>query len=222
MYITSIWVACRLIIRSLATIAAAAMLSSFLVAGAANAAVLDFEDISVAGGFTPGSKYLPSVYDGFTWSGVGGDTASWIVTSTTVSNYFPGFTGVAAHSGTTYAWSNANNILIMSSAGSFNLDSLWARSAQFGNSAVLHGFIGSSEIYTETLNLTNSYQLFALNFVGITSWSVTDHGTNILIDDITVTTAVPEPSTWAMMIVGFAGVGFMAYRRKSKPALMPA
>jgi PEP-CTERM motif len=30
--------------------------------------------------------------------------------------------------------------------------------------------------------------------------------------------AVPEPSTWAMMILGFAGVGFMAYRRKLKPA----
>ena len=25
---------------------------------------------------------------------------------------------------------------------------------------------------------------------------------------------VPEPSTWAMMIIGFAGVSFMAYRRK--------
>jgi PEP-CTERM motif len=34
------------------------------------------------------------------------------------------------------------------------------------------------------------------------------------------TSAVPEPSTWAMMILGFAGVGFMAYRRKSKPALI--
>jgi PEP-CTERM motif len=32
--------------------------------------------------------------------------------------------------------------------------------------------------------------------------------------------AVPEPSTWAMMILGFAGIGLMAYRRKSKPALM--
>jgi hypothetical protein len=29
-------------------------------------------------------------------------------------------------------------------------------------------------------------------------------------------TAVPEPSTWAMMILGFAGVGFMAYRRSRK------
>jgi hypothetical protein len=28
------------------------------------------------------------------------------------------------------------------------------------------------------------------------------------------TPAVPEPSTWAMMILGFSGLGFMAYRRK--------
>jgi hypothetical protein len=27
---------------------------------------------------------------------------------------------------------------------------------------------------------------------------------------------VPEPSTWAMMILGFMGVGFMAYRRKGR------
>jgi hypothetical protein len=28
--------------------------------------------------------------------------------------------------------------------------------------------------------------------------------------------AVPEPSTWAMMILGFAGIGFLTYRRKNK------
>ena len=33
---------------------------------------------------------------------------------------------------------------------------------------------------------------------------------------------VPEVATWAMMILGFAGVGFLAYRRNSKPALMAA
>lgn len=38
----------------------------------------------------------------------------------------------------------------------------------------------------------------------------------------TLTDAVPEPSTWAMMILGFAGVGFMAYRRKSGLATMAA
>jgi PEP-CTERM motif len=31
--------------------------------------------------------------------------------------------------------------------------------------------------------------------------------------------AVPEPSTWAMLIIGFAGFGFMAYRRRNGAAL---
>jgi hypothetical protein len=39
---------------------------------------------------------------------------------------------------------------------------------------------------------------------------------------LVATSAVPELSTWAMMILGFAGIGFMAYRRKAKPALMTA
>jgi PEP-CTERM motif len=30
---------------------------------------------------------------------------------------------------------------------------------------------------------------------------------------------VPEPSTWAMMILGFAGVGFLAYRRRNQAAV---
>ena len=39
---------------------------------------------------------------------------------------------------------------------------------------------------------------------------------------VAATPAVPEPSTWAMLLLGFAGIGFMAYRRKSKPVLMAA
>jgi hypothetical protein len=33
-----------------------------------------------------------------------------------------------------------------------------------------------------------------------------------------MTAAVPEPSTWAMMVLGFLGIGFLAYRRNEKPA----
>lgn len=38
-----------------------------------------------------------------------------------------------------------------------------------------------------------------------------DHASGL--DNVTVA-AVPEPTTWAMMIVGFLGLGFMAYRRR--------
>jgi hypothetical protein len=39
---------------------------------------------------------------------------------------------------------------------------------------------------------------------------------------ISSVSAVPEPSTWAMLLLGFAGIGFMACRRKSQPALLIA
>jgi len=42
---------------------------------------------------------------------------------------------------------------------------------------------------------------------------------NVLFSNTTYTTAVPEPATWAMMVLGFMGVGFMAYRRRGQPSL---
>ena len=64
-------------------------------------------------------------------------------------------------------------------------------------------------------NLAGNGQPFVYRFDAITfnpdslgSWTVT---------------AVPlGPSTWPMMILGFAGVGLVAYRRKSKRALIAA
>jgi hypothetical protein len=47
-------------------------------------------------------------------------------------------------------------------------------------------------------------------------------GGNSLRGSLTLSSAVPEPSTWAILLLGFAGIGFMAYRRKAKPRLMAA
>jgi PEP-CTERM motif len=35
--------------------------------------------------------------------------------------------------------------------------------------------------------------------------------------DLAVGGAVPEPSTWAMMLLGFAGLGYAGYRRAKEP-----
>jgi hypothetical protein len=48
--------------------------------------------------------------------------------------------------------------------------------------------------------------------IGDSSWALTNGGLPEAV--VTGVGAVPEPSTWAMMILGFAGVGFIAYRRK--------
>jgi hypothetical protein len=39
---------------------------------------------------------------------------------------------------------------------------------------------------------------------------------------VSLSSSVPEPSTWAMMILGFCVLGFMAHRRKAKTALIAA
>lgn len=65
------------------------------------------------------------------------------------------------------------------------------------------------------------------------TFSVTGTGSDVLqfisaqdpaftyLDDVSLNVAaVPEPSTWAMMILGFAGVGFMAYRRRNQAAAL--
>lgn len=43
-------------------------------------------------------------------------------------------------------------------------------------------------------------------------------GSFIGITDLTVSSAVPEPSTWAMLLLGFAGLGFAGYRRRPNGA----
>jgi hypothetical protein len=53
-------------------------------------------------------------------------------------------------------------------------------------------------------------------FRGTLTPQITDGSSNTIFVGETLITAVPEPSTWAMMILGFAGVGFMAYRRSRK------
>jgi hypothetical protein len=84
-------------------------------------------------------------------------------------------------------------------------------------------FAGGSRSITIPEQLINTDA--TLQFVGFTSdtpflsITIDDPTHGLVIDNFTFATglqsAVPEPSTWAMMILGFAGVGFLAYRRRN-------
>lgn len=50
-------------------------------------------------------------------------------------------------------------------------------------------------------------------------WSGANDGPESFFLVPTPNAAVPEPATWAMMLIGFAGVGFAAYRKRRAPAL---
>ena len=81
------------------------------------------------------------------------------------------------------------------------------------------------ESFSLTPQSSQSYTLTTLFFTNVSGpLSFTDLGPSDqqgnLIDNVVVTTGVPEPSTWAMMMLGFAGLGYAAFRRSNgKPRL---
>ena len=79
----------------------------------------------------------------------------------------------------------------------------------FGSSPV--SFTPGSSYTTQTLSFVASASSGDIDFVGVAV-----NGNQASAIDNLIVAPVPEPSTWAMMILGFAGVGFMAYRRRNK------
>jgi hypothetical protein len=83
-------------------------------------------------------------------------------------------------------------------------------------------------LYQNSENLAFSWLGGPLNFnpyaSGVYTFDLKLYSANKdLLGDVAIqVNAVPEPSTWAMLILGFAGIGFMAYRRKSRPAALAA
>jgi PEP-CTERM motif len=101
-----------------------------------------------------------------------------------------------------------------SSAGAS--DEIGFFSASNGTETILD--FGKS-FFNDTLNVGSGYFTGSLSdptFVPGTYSGA--NGESLTITDVTA--AVPEPSTWAMMILGFCGLGFMAYRRKQNGAAL--
>jgi hypothetical protein len=82
---------------------------------------------------------------------------------------------------------------------------------------VLHGFTTNGVEINVASGLETGHPGISEVTIGATGsigFEFLPPGTNFIL-----TPAVPEPSTWAMMILGFAGVGFMAYRRRNSAML---
>jgi hypothetical protein len=50
-------------------------------------------------------------------------------------------------------------------------------------------------------------------------FSVTNQAADMGLDSVSVPVPVPEPSTWAMLALGFAGLGLLAHRARAKAAV---
>ena len=90
------------------------------------------------------------------------------------------------------------------------LDNASTGTSGYQNSQNL-GFFPLNYFLSFDPNLPNTYTFDLALYSGADKIANVDMVVNVA--------AVPEPSTWAMMILGFAGIGYVTYRRRKTAAL---
>jgi PEP-CTERM motif len=89
-------------------------------------------------------------------------------------------------------------------------------------SYTLTALLGGSTVESFSTSVgASANDFYGFSGVAFDSIRVTSNNNDFfLIDNVQfgAVSAVPEPSTWAMLILGFAGVGYMAYRRRGPAA----
>lgn len=120
-----------------------------------------------------------------------------------------------------YVGASTSGLTVLGGSGSIsgpasNLSITQTISAQSNVDIFVHMFV-STAIAGNSVESSGAFldPIFFIDpsFVGANNYSIE------ISAGIGNVSAVPEPSTWAMLILGFAGIGFIAYRRTSKPAL---
>jgi len=107
----------------------------------------------------------------------------------------------------------------------FNLNSMQIDSTATASGFVIEGLRNGVVVDTATVsyNFYNGFVTFSpVGWTNIDTVALTDGNWSagtMAIRDINIdpyVAAVPELSTWAMVILGFAGIGFLGYRRSNK------
>ncbi|KTE18856.1 hypothetical protein ATE67_17370 [Sphingopyxis sp. H050] len=115
----------------------------------------------------------------------------------------------------------------LTGGGIFSLSTLDLAFGPFNHSGLasdttlVTGTLSDGGTLTTTLTVGRGFQNYALNWGNLTSISfgqLQSSSEYLAFDNINYSTegAVPEPGTWAMMIVGFGAIGAAARRRRSK------
>ena len=156
-----------------------------------------------------------------------GDFTGWVINPVSYPMYIvtspvSGGQFAAQIAGFDFGPDTLSQTLTTTAAQNYNLSfDLWQ------DQGIPNGFSvawNGNTIFTET-DISHSYLTYSFNVVGTGSddllFTAYNNPAFTYLDNVSVSavSAVPEASTWTIMIVGFAGFGFIAYRRKYGRAL---
>jgi hypothetical protein len=90
--------------------------------------------------------------------------------------------------------------------------------AVYGSDSPTFGYVqvssGADESNHTLTGLFGAFKYYYFQDVMTPDSEHTGNGNEFLIHGVGVMTAVPEPATWAMVTLGFFGIGFLVYRQK--------
>jgi len=224
--------------KLISMVAAAALMAAG--AGAANAAVTTYTSSAAfnaaIAGFTTTVEDFSSgtagqtIASGGSFNGVTYTTSGPTLDGTIITNQFNSFSGLSLggnQSGGAQFFFDGDSVTATFAAPVFAVGAFFNVNANSGNFGVTVG--GDTSSSGSGTYDTSSFVFAGLvsdtSFTSATFFSNSDCACSAsfnIPEVITATTAVPEPATWAVMLVGFGGLGAMLRRRRELKGLATA